>query len=71
MLKTITTNTKKKSKKRLEMDIAAYHLKKRKKKIDYSKDYYLNLPKDKKKEIIEKIKVKYHSMNDEQMQKHK
>ena len=49
MLKTITTNTKKKSKKRLEMDIAADHLKKRKKKIDYSKDYYLNLPEDKKK----------------------
>ena len=41
------------------------------KKIDCSKNYYLNLPKDKKKEIIEKIKVKYHSMNDEQMQKHK
>ena len=41
------------------------------KKIDCSKIYHLNLPKDKKKEIIEKIKVKYHSMSDEQTQKHK
>ena len=39
------------------------------KKIDYSKNYYLNLPEDKKKEIIKKIKDKYHSMSDEQMQK--
>ena len=41
------------------------------KKIDYSKNYYLNLPEDKKKEIIKKVKDKYHSMSDEQMQKHK
>ena len=41
------------------------------KKIDYSKNYYLNLAEDKKNEIKEKIKAKYHNMSVEELQKHK
>ena len=43
--------------------------------VDYSRNYYLNLPEHKRNEIKEKInekmKAKYHNMSDEEMQKHK
>ena len=41
--------------------------------VDYSRNYYLNLPEHKRNEIKEKInekmKAKYHNMSDEEMQK--
>ena len=41
------------------------------KRIEYSRNHYINLPEDKKNEITEKAKKKYHAMSDEELQKHK
>ena len=55
----------------LEIDIIVYHRKKKQKRIEYSRNRYVNLSEDIKNKVREKVRNKYHAMSDEQLQKHK
>ena len=53
-----------------ELDIIIYHLKKQRR-VEYSRNRYLNLSEDLKNEVREKARNKYHTISDEELQKHK
>ena len=68
--KDLYNNNKEEFKERARIGYNTQSPEEKEKKIDYSKNYYLNLAEDKKNQIREKVKNRYHNTTDEKLQKH-